>query len=157
MRVGILTQPFSPYSEVEAFEAAMAARGRYGATAVFIGTMRSFNDGHAVDSMLLEHYPEMTEKHLSAICGEAERRWKLLDILLLHRAGEIRPGEAIVLVAVWAAHRGDATDACRFIIEDLKARAPFWKKEMSGEGARWVEHNTSGYAEASPRTDRGRQ
>src|SRR5690606_17454469 len=157
MRIGILTQPFNPYAEVEAFEAAMARQGQYGATAVFVGTMRSFNDGRTVDAMLLEHYPEMTEKHLAEICAEAQRRWKLLDILLLHRAGEIRVGEAIVLVAVWAAHRGDATDACRFIIEDLKARAPFWKKESSGGGSRWVERNTSGYAEASPPADSGSQ
>jgi molybdopterin synthase catalytic subunit len=157
MRVEILTRPFKPYSEVDAFEAAMARQGRHGATAVFVGTMRSFNDGRTVDSMLLEHYPEMTERHLRAICEEAERRWKVMDILLLHRAGEVHVGEAIVLVAVWAAHRGDAADACRFIIEDLKARAPFWKKEKSGDSARWVEHNTSGYAETPPGAGRTRQ
>lgn len=147
-RVEIRAHPFDPYRELSRHEEARGNRGDTGATAVFIGTMRDFNDGHTVEALALEHYPGMTERHVDAACAEAAKRWAVQDCLVLHRAGEIRVGEPIVLVAVWSAHRGDAMDACRFIIEDLKAHAPFWKKERTPDGGRWVEHNTSGYAAA---------
>jgi molybdopterin synthase catalytic subunit len=144
-RVEIRIDPFDPYAELARHEKGRGVQGRTGATAVFIGTMRDFNDGHTVDALALEHYPGMTERHVEAACSEAAKRWAVQDCLVLHRAGEIRVGEPIVVVAVWSAHRGDAMDACRFIIEDLKARAPFWKKEGTAGGGRWVERNTSGY------------
>lgn len=145
-RIEIRNTPFDPWRELDAHERRRGATGDTGATAVFVGTMRDFNDGMPVESMMLEHYPGMTERHLEDICVEAARRWPVRDCLVLHRAGEIRIGEAIVLVAVWSAHRGEAMDACRFIIEDLKARAPFWKQERARGRVRWVEQNTPGYA-----------
>ena len=146
MRVAIRTGPFEPYSEIRQYQDGMGETGKYGAVASFIGTTRDFNEGEQVRKMTLEYYPGMTEKHITDICEQAGRKWKILDCLVLHRVGEIEIGQAIVLIAVWSAHRGDALDACRFIIEDLKARAPFWKKEKLAEGERWVEKNTSGYA-----------
>jgi molybdopterin synthase catalytic subunit len=104
--------------------------------------MRDFNDDRAVQAMTLEHYPGMTEKHLRRIRDEALRRWDILDALIIHRVGEVRPNDPIVLVAVWSAHRTPAFDACRYLIEELKTRAPFWKKETSPESAQWVEHNS---------------
>ena len=108
--------------------------------------MRDFNEGDEVTGMELEYYPGMTEKHLEKICNEARSKWTVLDILLLHRVGKINIGEPIVLVTVWTSHRGDAFDACRFIMEDLKSKAPFWKKETLVDGQRWVDCNTSGYS-----------
>lgn len=125
-------------------QAGLAAK--YGATASFVGTLRDFNEGAAVSGMFLEHYPGMTEKQLEQIAAEAAQRWPLLDSLIVHRVGPIEPGEAIVLVAVWTSHRGDAFDACRHIMEALKSRAPFWKKESLQQGGRWVERNSDGYA-----------
>jgi molybdopterin synthase catalytic subunit len=89
--------------------------------------------------MTLEHYPGMTEKALAAIVAEAHARFDILDALVIHRVGELRPADQIVLVAVTSAHRGDAFDACRFVMDYLKTRAPFWKKEVTAEGARWVD------------------
>jgi molybdopterin synthase catalytic subunit len=119
-----------------------ANRGEYGASASFIGTMRDFNDGEPVHTMMLEHYPGMTEKHLERILAEAKRRWNILDALIVHRVGELQRGDPIVLVATWSAHRDAAFAACRYLIEELKTRAPFWKKEQRPTAARWVEHNT---------------
>ncbi|MBT8445793.1 MAG: molybdenum cofactor biosynthesis protein MoaE, partial [Gammaproteobacteria bacterium] len=93
----------------------------------------------------LEHYPGMTERHLEEIAAAAAARWNIIDGLLVHRVGELSPGDPIVLVAIWSAHRADAFEACRFCMEDLKSRAPFWKKELTESGARWVERNTDGY------------
>lgn len=128
----------------EAQQAGLAAK--YGATASFVGTLRDFNEGTEVNGMFLEHYSGMTEKQLERIAAETAQRWPLLDSLIAHRVGPIQPGEAIVLVAVWTAHRGDAFDACRHIMEALKSRAPFWKKESLAQGSRWVERNSDGYA-----------
>lgn len=107
--------------------------------------MRDMNEGDEVLEMTLEHYPAMTEKQLHDILDEAEGKWPLLHILLIHRVGEIKPADPIVLIAVWSAHRAAAFDACRFLMEALKHRAPFWKKEnlTSGE-ERWVSKNTAG-------------
>ena len=108
--------------------------------------MRDFNDGDQIEKMTLEYYPGMTEKCLARICDDALARWDCQDSLLIHRVGEINPGDSIVLVAVWSAHRGQAFDSCRYIMEELKARAPFWKLEtLSTGGHRWVQKNTHGY------------
>jgi molybdopterin synthase catalytic subunit len=150
MKVEIVNQRFDPYAELTRHQAAMDRRGQYGATASFVGTLRDFNEGNRIERMTLEYYPGMTEQHLRRICNQAGQRWVLLDTLLIHRVGEIDIGEPIVLVAVWAAHRGDAFDACRFIMEDLKHTAPFWKKEQREDGEHWVEKNTDGYTVKSP-------
>jgi molybdopterin synthase catalytic subunit len=101
--------------------------------------VRDANDGSAVAAMTLEHYPGMTEKALEEICRQAHERWELLDTLVVHRVGALVPGDQIVLVVTLSAHRGHAFEACEFIMDYLKTRAPFWKKEVTGEGARWVE------------------
>lgn len=145
MHVELREGPFDPWCEISAREAQLAGCGSLGAAATFVGTMRDFNEDETVERMTLEHYPGMTEQHLYGICAEVERRWNVIDCLILHRVGEIQVGEAIVLVAVWSSHRAEAFDACRFMIEDLKARAPFWKKEFTEAGGRWVEKNTPGY------------
>jgi len=144
-RIWISDRAFDPWMEIGQYQQSrpeLAAQA--GATAVFVGTMRDLNEGDEVQAMELEHYPGMTEKHLQRICAEAVQRWGLLDALVIHRIGVMQPGDPIVLVATWSAHRRAALDACSFIIEDLKHRAPFWKKESLPEGQRWVEKNTPG-------------
>jgi len=116
---------------------------RVGAVASFIGTVRDVNDLATVSTMTLEHYPGMTEKALAAIVDEARARFEIIDALVIHRIGPLRPADQIVLVAVTSSHRGDAFDACRFIMDYLKTRAPFWKKEVTAQGARWVDARTS--------------
>jgi molybdopterin synthase catalytic subunit len=110
-----------------------------GAMVSFLGLMRDMNEGDPVSAMTLEHYPGMTEKALAAILAEARRRWDLLGVRVVHRVGPLRPCDPIVLVAVTAAHRGEAFRACEFIIDYLKTRAPFWKRETTPAGERWVE------------------
>ena len=145
MTIAVRADPFDPGEELRRHQQAMPhVAGKYGATLSFVGTMRDFNEGEAVRAMTLDHYPGMTEKHLREISDEARRRWDLVDILIVHRVGDIRPNEPIVLVAVWSAHRAAAFEAGRYLIEELKARAPFWKKEQLAEGTRWVERNTPG-------------
>ena len=121
----------------------MRDRVDVGAVASFVGLVRDLNDGHAIRGMTLEHYPGMTEKSLEDICAEAHARWKLLDSLVIHRVGSLAPGDRIVLVGVSSAHRGDAFEACEFIMDYLKTRAPFWKREDTPEGSRWVEAKAS--------------
>ncbi|MCU0736341.1 MAG: molybdenum cofactor biosynthesis protein MoaE [Methylotetracoccus sp.] len=146
MRVELRSVHFEPYAELLRHQAMLQQRGvSFGATASFVGTMRDFNEGDPVRKMVLEHYPGMTERHLELIVETARRRWKFLDALVIHRTGEVEPGDPIVLVAVWTAHRGAAFDACREMIEALKSEAPLWKKETLDDGERWVEKNTSGY------------
>ena len=117
-----------------------------GATSVFVGTMRDYNEGDDVASMNLEHYPGMTEKVLWDIEAEARKGWDVLDVLIAHRTGEVRPGDPIVLVAVWSAHRKESFEACRALMEQLKSRVPFWKRETLKDGShRWVEKNTAGF------------
>ena len=143
MRVQVSSQPFDPLSVVATYVASQPnLTGRYGASTIFIGTMRDFNDGTAVDAMTLEHYPAMTEKQLARIAQAAADRWSLTDVLVVHRYGELRPGDPIVLVAVWAARRAEAFAGCRHIIDELKTRAPFWKRERTADGDRWVEPET---------------
>jgi len=119
-----------------------------GALAAFVGLVRDLGHGEAVSAMTLEHYPGMTEKALAAIVAEAEARWPVLRSLVIHRVGELAPTDQIVLVAVTAAHRQAAFAACEFIMDYLKTRAPFWKKEQTPAGARWVDARESDDAAA---------
>ena len=114
-----------------------------GAVASFIGVVRDVNDGSSVAGMTLEHYPGMTEKSITAIIEQAKARWKVFDALVIHRIGSLKPMDQIVLVAVTGGHRGDAFAACEFIMDYLKTSAPFWKKEQTPDGARWVEARAS--------------
>lgn len=146
MAVEVTALPLDPWQRVQAHQAQCLAAGSYGATAVFVGTLRDFNQGDDVSNMTLEHYPGMTEKYLEKISADAAARWDLLDTLIVHRVGELHPNDPIVLVAAWSAHRRDAFEASRWLMEELKSRAPFWKKERLSEGKeRWVEKNTEGY------------
>jgi molybdopterin synthase catalytic subunit len=129
-------------------ESLTAGRTDVGALASFVGLVRDANDGRGVCAMTLEHYPGMTEKALLAICGEAARRWDILDSLVIHRVGALSPGDRIVLVGVSGAHRSEAFAACEFIMDYLKTRAPFWKKESTAQGDRWVEARSSDDAAA---------
>jgi len=126
-------------------ELAALRRGdpRIGAIATFVGVVRDVNGGAGVSEMTLEHYPGMTEKALEAIVFEARQRWNIFDALVIHRVGRLLPTEQIVLVAVTGAHRGEAFTACEFIMDYLKTRAPFWKREVTPEGARWVDARDS--------------
>ena len=137
MTARLYDKPFDPWQELARLEAELAT-GKHGACASFVGTMRDFNMGDKVHSMFLEHYPDMTRQFLDNICREASQRWNLNYCYIAHRYGEIEPGEPIVLTAAWAEHRAEAFDACRYLIEELKARAPFWKKETTDSGQRWV-------------------
>lgn len=114
-----------------------------GAIVTFVGTVRDLNEGAAVSELELEHYPGMTEQSIAAIIGQAKTRWPIAGALVIHRVGPLKPMEQIVLVAVTAAHRGEAFAACEFIIDYLKTEAPFWKKEQTPEGARWVDARVS--------------
>ena len=136
MPVRVQQQDFDVGVEVSALR---AGRLDVGAVASFIGTVRDLNEGAGVSSMTLEHYPGMTERALEDICVQARERWDILDALVVHRYGELAPGDQIVLVVVTSAHRGDAFAACEFIMDYLKTQAPFWKKERTPQGARWVE------------------
>ncbi len=110
-----------------------------GALVSFLGLMRDINEGQQVQALTLEHYPGMTEKALAEIVAEACRRWRVIDLRLVHRVGRLTPQEPIVLVSVASHHRGDAFRACEFIIDYLKTRAPFWKREATDQGERWVD------------------
>jgi len=138
--VRIQAQDFDAGAEIAALR-----RGdpKIGAVASFIGVCRDANDGEAVKKMTLEHYPGMTEKAIEKIISEARRRWDVMDALVIHRIGELKPTDQIVLVVVTGAHRGEAFAACEFIMDYLKTRAPFWKKEETPQGARWVEARAS--------------
>jgi len=142
--IQIRDKAFNPWAELQQYQEGMSLQGKYGATAVFVGSMRDFNEGDKVQAMHLEHYPEMTEQYLEKIVQQAQQKWEILDTLIIHRVGEIFPDDPIVLVAVWSAHRANAFDASRYIMEELKSRAPFWKKETLPDGSRWVEKNTPG-------------
>ena len=119
------------------------ASARAGAIASFVGLVRDNNEGSEVGAMTLEHYPGMTEKSIMAIMQEAGARWSVLDCTVIHRVGTLRPADQIVLVAAASSHRSDAFAACEFIMDYLKTRAPFWKKERTPVGERWVEARAS--------------
>ena len=112
---------------------------RVGAVVTFLGTVRDMNDGSQVKGMTLEHYPGMTEKALEEIISQAKTRWDIYQTLVIHRVGPLMPEDQIVMVAVTSAHRGEAFAACEYIMDYLKTAAPFWKKEDTPEGARWVD------------------
>lgn len=146
--IKILDTVFDPWLAQKKYqESNMQGKTNFGATANFIGTMRDFNEGDDVSFMELEHYPQMTEKQLNQIVDNASEEWPIQNALIVHRVGKILPGEPIMLVAVWSAHRAAAFDACRYLMEELKHRAPFWKKEqlVTGE-SRWIDKNTDGYS-----------
>jgi molybdopterin synthase catalytic subunit len=142
--IKIVTGDFNPWQELQDYQQTMVKmHGKFGATAVFVGTMRDFNQGDQVQAMSLEYYPRMTEKQLSLIVDQAKQQWSLLETLLIHKVGEILPAEPIVLVAVWSIHRSAAFEACRFIMDMVKSKAPFWKKEqLTPDSHRWVSQNT---------------
>ncbi len=145
MRIELRETPFDPLAEASRYQASRCAlNGHYGATALFVGTVRDDNEQAMISRMTLEHYPGMTERQLQRIVATADQEWPLLDALVLHRVGTLQPNDPIVLVAVWSVHRAEAFAACRFIMEELKAKAPFWKREETTAGARWVTHNTPG-------------
>jgi molybdopterin synthase catalytic subunit len=134
--ISVQTEPF----DIAAVQDELRAESStIGALVSFVGLMRDINEGDAISTMTLEHYPGMTEKALEAIVAEAHERWDLIGIRVIHRVGELKPQDPIVMVAVTSAHRGEAFQACEFIIDYLKSRAPFWKKEHTPEGERWVD------------------
>ena len=133
--VWVTASPFDPAAEAEKVR---SGNPRVGGVVTFVGLMRDLNEGDQVRAMRLEHYPGMTEKALRAIVDEARDRWDLEAVRVVHRVGELLPEDPIVLVAVASRHRGEAFRACEFIIDYLKTRAPFWKKELTKAGERWV-------------------
>ncbi|MEY4767427.1 MAG: hypothetical protein RL637_66 [Pseudomonadota bacterium] len=138
--IQIIDQALDPWAEIQHYQHSQPQMdGQFGATAIFVGTMRDFNQGDNVSSLFLEYYPLMTEKQLAMIETQARQQWSVLDILMIHRVGEILPNQPIVLVAVWSIHRHDSLEACRFLIDSLKTQAPFWKQErLPSNQYRWV-------------------
>lgn len=135
MNIRVQREDFDIAQEIRALH---GGNQQVGAVTSFVGLVRTDGSEGAVQAMTLEHYPGMTEKSLNEIAIEAKRRWPLYAVSIIHRVGELRPAEQIVFVGVAATHRGDAFAACEFIVDYLKTRAPFWKKEQSDEGSRWV-------------------
>lgn len=140
MTVRVQTEDFDVGAELAAMR---LASKDIGALVNFVGQVRDMNDGDVVSTLTLEHYPGMTERSLESIEVEAKSRWNIVDSLIIHRVGTLQPLDQIVLVAVTSAHRGEAFKACEFIMDYLKTRAPFWKKEATADGERWVEAKIS--------------
>ena len=140
MTVRVQTQDFDAGLELAQLR---LARKDVGAVVSFIGQVRDFNEGDTVSQLSLEHYPGMTEKALAAIVAQAQSRWDIVDTLIIHRVGTLQPLDQIVLVAVSGAHRGEAFKACEFIMDALKTEAPFWKKEVTASGERWLDAKES--------------
>jgi len=134
---------FEPFDICAVQDELRADNPAIGAVVSFVGLMRDLNAGDSVEAMTLEHYPGMTEKALEKIVEEADQRWDLMGIRVVHRVGEMKPLDPIVIVAVASAHRGEAFQACEFVIDYLKTRAPFWKKEKTPHGERWVDARDS--------------
>jgi molybdopterin synthase catalytic subunit len=141
MKVEVTVKPFNPWQYLQEYEDIVLKEGKYGAIANFVGTMRDYNQGDTVQKMYLEHYSGMTEKYLQKISETAMQRWNIVDTLIIHRVGEVQISDTIVLVAAWAGHRAPAFEACRFLIEELKHNAPFWKQETLTDKVRWVQPN----------------
>lgn len=139
-RVVIQTQDFDLSHEIAALR---ESDKRVGAVCSFIGTVRDRNDGSNVSELELEHYPGMTEKSIEAMIDEAMKRFNIYAARVIHRIGPLKPLDQIVLVAVTSAHRGESFQACEFLMDYLKSHAPFWKKEQTPEGARWVDARVS--------------
>ncbi|HEY0337279.1 MAG TPA: molybdenum cofactor biosynthesis protein MoaE [Burkholderiales bacterium] len=140
MTVRIQTADFDVGAEVARMRKANAS---IGAIASFVGVVRDVNEGDAVSEMTLEHYAGMTERAIEEILAQAGGRWNVMDALVVHRVGVLRPTDQIVLVIIASAHRGDAFAACEFVMDYLKTRAPFWKKERTAQGSRWVDARVS--------------
>lgn len=153
MPVRVQTEDFDLGREIDAM-----IRGKLavGAVASFVGLVRDMNDGAGISEMTLEHYPGMTEAALEDIVAQARGRWDVMDLLVIHRHGRLLPGDRIVLVVVTGAHRGEAFAACEFIMDYLKTRAPFWKKERTTAGERWVEARATDDEAAARWRDGGR-
>ena len=139
-RVSIQTEDFDLSAEVARLRAGDTG---VGAVAAFVGTVRDVSEGQGVQRMELEHYPGMTEKSIEAMIDEAARRFRIRAARVIHRVGLLMPADQIVMVAVTSAHRGDAFQACEFLMDYLKTKAPFWKKEHTPDGARWVDARSS--------------
>ena len=140
MTVRVQTEDFDAGFEINQLR---KARKDVGAVVSFVGQVRDINEGDEVSQLTLEHYPGMTEKSLEAIITQAKARWNIIDVLIIHRVGTLEPCDQGVLVAVSGAHRGEAFDACEFVMDYLKTEAPFWKKEATQSGERWVEAKSS--------------
>lgn len=140
MPVKVQTEDFDISEEIAQLRSGDA---RVGAVVSFVGTVRDINDGQGVSTLTLEHYPGMTEKALEDISAQARSRWDIYDTLVIHRFGDLEPLDQIVLVVVTSAHRGEAFAACEFIMDFLKTKAPFWKKEATPAGDRWVQARSS--------------
>lgn len=140
MTVRVQTEDFDAGAEINRMR---TARSDTGAVVAFVGQVRDLNEGDQVSGMTLEHYPGMTEKALEAIVERAKARWNIFDTLIVHRVGALRPLDQIVLVVVAGAHRGEAFAACEYMMDYLKTEAPFWKKEQTSTGDRWVDARTS--------------
>ena len=145
MPVRIQTEDFDVGAEIGALRRGDPA---VGAVASFVGLVRDVNAGEQVSEITLEHYPGMTQRALQEIIEQAKARWDIVDLLVIHRVGTLRPADQIVLVAVTGAHRGAAFAACEFVMDYLKTRAPFWKKEQTPAGSRWVDARPSDDAAA---------
>lgn len=140
MTVRVQTEDFDAGFEINQLR---SVRKDVGAVVSFIGQVRDVNEGDEVSQLTLEHYPGMTEKSLEAIITQAKTRWNIMDVLIIHRVGTLQPCDQIVLVAVSGGHRGEAFAACEFVMDYLKTEAPFWKKEATSSGERWVEAKSS--------------
>jgi molybdopterin synthase catalytic subunit len=136
MPIRVQTEDFDLTTEVNQLR---ALNPKVGAIVTFVGTVRDLNEGADVAEMELEHYPGMTEKSLQDIVAQARTRWEFFDALVIHRVGPLKPLDHIVLVVITSSHRGEAFAACEFIMDYLKTAAPFWKKEQTPDGARWVD------------------
>jgi molybdopterin synthase catalytic subunit len=151
MRIKITAEPFDPQAEIAAFT---AGRDDAGALVNFVGTCRSANGGVAVETLRIDHYRGFTEKEITRLASETSRRFDCPDMLVVHRVGVIRPGEAIVLVAALSVHRANAFDAVKVLMDYLKTDAPLWKKETGPQGARWIEPRPEDHARRS-RAEKG--
>jgi molybdopterin synthase catalytic subunit len=140
MTVRVQTEDFDAGFEINQLR---KARKDVGAVVSFVGQVRDINEGDEVSQLTLEHYPGMTEKSLEAIITQAKARWNIIDVLIIHRVGTLQPCDQIVLMAVSGGHRGEAFAACEFVMDYLKTEAPFWKKEATPSGERWVEAKSS--------------
>tara|TARA_Y100000768_G_scaffold106330_1_gene77947 strand:- start:286 stop:744 length:459 start_codon:yes stop_codon:yes gene_type:complete len=148
MKIKILDDKFDPWQEIVEFKRnELQNNPSIGASSVFLGTVRDFNDDEEVESLFLEHYPDMTEKYLSKIVEHAIKKHKIFDGLVIHRVGELKPTDPIVIVATWSEHRDSAFNATREIMESLKSAAPFWKKESNEKGFKWVKKDKESTAD----------
>ena len=140
MTIRVQTEDFDVSAEIAALRSGNA---KVGAIATFVGTVRDLNEGSGVATMTLEHYPGMTERALEKIVAAAKERFDIFGVTVIHRVGELKPQDQIVLVIVTSAHRGESFKACEFVMDYLKTEAPFWKKEATPQGERWVESRAS--------------